>query len=271
MNRFVEIVARPESRVAGIVNFWHVGAEVDGSVLSFGPNGIESEQISSVYTSIGVAASGPNSRDVEVLRDPSRWPSYALLTFNCEHALTFALGWDPVSPQVSRALRNAAVGGALVTLADALASESPSWPVRYALWEVSLLGALGFGLDLGRCAASGMRSDLAYVSPRTGRAVSRSAGAAWADRLLPLPQFLLGEARATIGGVRESLRLTGHFLDTWMLPAFEQPALPQARDRLISLLETHEMPPETVTEARDDEAEYHRAMGETREIRLPGG
>ncbi|MEM1344591.1 MAG: DNA repair protein RecO, partial [Pseudomonadota bacterium] len=120
-----------------------------------------------------------------------------------------------------------------VALADALAEASAGWPAVYAHWETALLTALGFGLDLERCAASGVRSDLIYVSPRTGRAVSRTAGAVWADRLLPLPGFLIGRGQITGGAVREALRLSGYFLETWMLPAFEQSALPTARQRLV--------------------------------------
>ena len=58
-------------------------------------------------------------------------------------------------------------------------------------FELALLEELGFGLDLSCCAGTGTTSDLAYVSPRSGRAVSRQAGAPYADRLLLLPSFLL--------------------------------------------------------------------------------
>ncbi|MGF1501528.1 MAG: DNA repair protein RecO [Paracoccaceae bacterium] len=159
---------------------------------------------------------------------------------------------------------------ATVALADALAEDQPPWPALYVLWEVSLLAALGFGLDLSRCAATGVRSDLGYVSPRTGRAVSRSAGAAWADRLLPLPAFLIGQGKPTMGAVREALRLTGYFLETWMLPAFESEALPAARSRLLEALERTTMVLSDEDEPRDDEADYHRALGDTREILIPG-
>jgi len=157
-----------------------------------------------------------------------------------------------------------------IGLADALAEDQPPWPALYARWEVCLLTTLGFGLDLERCAASGVRSELVFVSPRTGRAVSRQAGAVWADRLLPLPAFLLGDGPITAGAVREALRLTGYFLETWMLPAFDKESLPAARQRLVELLERHEIVEATPEEARDDEAEWHKAMGETRTIMVPG-
>ena len=59
-------------------------------------------------------------------------------------------------------------------------------------WELQLLGDLGFGLDLSECAATGLEADLAYVSPRSGRAVSRDAGAPYCSKLLKLPAFLVG-------------------------------------------------------------------------------
>ena len=132
-----------------------------------------------------------------------------------------------------------------VALADALAEGAWDWPARYALWEARLLAALGFGLDLSRCAATGLREDLVYVSPRSGRAVSRDAGGAFADRLLPLPGFLIGQGRPTIGAVREALRTTGYFLENWVCPAFERKDLPESRARLLRLLDRHVMvPPE---------------------------
>lgn len=166
-----------------------------------------------------------------------------------------------------------ALYAAAIALADALADADPAWPAVYARWELQLLASLGFGLDLGRCAASGLRSDLAYVSPRTGRAVSRQAGAAWADKLLPLPGFLIERGPVTIGAVREALRLTGYFLETWMLPAFAQDALPQARTRLVEVLDRMEelVIPAGAPPARDDEADYVRAMGESRVLLIPGG
>lgn len=135
----------------------------------------------------------------------------------------------------------AKVYDATIDLADAMAEAAWDWPARYARWELVLLGDLGFGLDLSRCAASGKDEDLAYVSPRSGRAVSREAGGAWADRLLPLPGFLIDQGRVTIGAVREALRMTGYFLEHWVCPALERKELPEARARLLRLLENHEI------------------------------
>lgn len=83
--------------------------------------------------------------------------------------------------------------------------------------ELATLEALGFGLDLSRCAATGAREELVYVSPRSGRAVSAEAGAPWADRLLALPAFLRGEpgedGAPAAEAIEAALALTGHFLE----------------------------------------------------------
>lgn len=80
-------------------------------------------------------------------------------------------------------------------------------------FELLMLSELGFGLDLDACAATGSPRDLAYVSPRTGRAVSREAGAPWHDRLLSLPAFVTGEAaRVGAGDITDGFALTAFFL-----------------------------------------------------------
>lgn len=84
-----------------------------------------------------------------------------------------------------------------------------------ARFELALLDESGFGLDLSRCAVSGRTDELAFVSPRTGRAVSRAAAAGYEQRLLAMPRLLLGWHGANDGRreVEEAFRLTGHFLD----------------------------------------------------------
>lgn len=79
-------------------------------------------------------------------------------------------------------------------------------------WEIVVLSALGYGLDLSACAVTGRNDELAYVSPKTGRAVTAQGAGDWAGRLLPLPGFLVGSARPDVVGWRDGLRLTGHFL-----------------------------------------------------------
>ncbi|MBB3314318.1 DNA repair protein RecO (recombination protein O) [Rhizobium sp. BK181] len=84
----------------------------------------------------------------------------------------------------------------------------------FVRFELAVLNDLGFGLDLTECAATGARSDLAYVSPKSGRAVSRAAGAPWADKMLLLPPFLNSEQNraADIDSLNAAFRLTAFFL-----------------------------------------------------------
>ncbi|HEV7228345.1 DNA repair protein RecO [Brevundimonas sp.] len=110
------------------------------------------------------------------------------------------------------------------------------WPAVYVRYELGLLEELGFGLDLSVCAVSGSRDYLTWVSPRTGRAVSMSAGAPYMDRLLRLPPFLLGaQAGLGEGDVRAGLDLSGHFLTRCVFDPLNRP-LPEARDRMIERL-----------------------------------
>lgn len=115
------------------------------------------------------------------------------------------------------------------------ALDSPAWPLDYVAWECALLAALGFGLDLSACAATGVNDDLAYVSPRSGRAVSRSAGAPYQDKLLPLPGFLWREAAAEPADIVAGLALTAHFLHHHLLEP-QGRTLPEARARLADRL-----------------------------------
>lgn len=88
------------------------------------------------------------------------------------------------------------------------------WGALYVRFEAGLLEELGFGLDLSRCASTGVQDNLVYVSPRTGRAVSRAAGDPYKDRLFALPSFLLGTQNAVpdAAEVAAGLKLTAHFL-----------------------------------------------------------
>ena len=116
---------------------------------------------------------------------------------------------------------------------------NPVWPLAYLRWELALLDEMGFGLDLSACAATGAVDDLAFVSPRTGRAVSRAGAGEWADRLLPLPPALLGRGTGAPDDVTEGLRTTGHFLKARLAPALGDRPLPEARQRFVDLLARH--------------------------------
>lgn len=114
----------------------------------------------------------------------------------------------------------------------------PDWPAHYLRWEMVLLEELGFGLDLGRCAVTGSRDGLAYVSPRTGRAVSMVGAGDWAARLLPLPAVLLGQGPASAQDLGQGFAVTGHFLAKGLEPVLQGRGLPAARMRLIDMLQS---------------------------------
>ena len=92
-------------------------------------------------------------------------------------------------------------------------SPAPLAPALFVHFELALLAELGFGLDLDQCAATGSRENLVYVSPKRARAVSRDAGAPWAAKLLPLPDFLLAAPGAPVSREKicEGFRLTEFF------------------------------------------------------------
>lgn len=120
--------------------------------------------------------------------------------------------------------------------------QGDDWAEAYLHWEMQLLDDMGFGLDLTTCAATGATDGLAYVSPRSGRAVSRAGAGEWADRLLPLPALLGGAGDNRGRGLAEGLALTGHFLDTRLAQELVGRPLPAARGRLIDRLMRKEGP-----------------------------
>ena len=111
---------------------------------------------------------------------------------------------------------------------------SPSPGVIYP--TLTLLEELGYGLDLSSCAVTGARDDLAYVSPKSGRAVARGAAGDWVDRLLPLPACLMGQGPASADDIAAALRTTGHFLEHRLIPDLGHRPLPEARRRLAALI-----------------------------------
>lgn len=110
------------------------------------------------------------------------------------------------------------------------------WAAGYLRWENTLLEEMGYGLDLDRCAVTGGTDDLIYVSPKSGRAISRAAAGEWADRLLPLPACLRGDAPAAPGDIAAGLTTTGFFLKHRLSADLGRSSLPEARQRLAELL-----------------------------------
>jgi DNA repair protein RecO (recombination protein O) len=110
------------------------------------------------------------------------------------------------------------------------------WPAVFVRFEAGLLTDLGFGFDLSKCAATGATDDLVYVSPKTGRAVSRAAGEPYKDRLLALPAFMLSaQGRLAPGDIGAGLALTAHFLEAYIFNPLNRP-LPPARLWLLDRL-----------------------------------
>ena len=110
------------------------------------------------------------------------------------------------------------------------------WPLAYLKWEMLLLEEMGYGLDLSACAVTGATEDLIYISPRTGRAVSKAGAGEFAPRLLPLADAMRSGAEFDLGSIQEGLRVTAHFLTERVLPATGGRDLPPARARLATAL-----------------------------------
>ena len=105
-------------------------------------------------------------------------------------------------------------------------------------FELALLAELGFGVDLSACAATGQRENLCYVSPKSARAVSAEAGRPYADRLLPLPEFLLGAPGSARDwqSIESGFAMTGHFLRREVFEARNIPS-PDCRRAFVAALQ----------------------------------
>jgi DNA repair protein RecO (recombination protein O) len=114
------------------------------------------------------------------------------------------------------------------------------WPALVVRWELALLDELGFGLDLTSCAVTGQSTDLVYVSPKSGRAVSSEPAEPYKNRLLALPFFLRGRWSGPVSeqDVLAGFALTGHFLETRVLGPRDM-KMPDARARLLTYLSRH--------------------------------
>lgn len=213
-----DVLTRDHGRRRGLVrggrSSRHRAALETGTCVRARWRGRLAEQLGSLSCEITTAVTAA------VLADAGR---LAALRSACA-LLQLALPQDDPHPRSYRAM---------TTLLAVLAA-AEAWESAYARWEIELLADLGFGLDLSRCAAGGDGSDLAYVSPRTGRAVGRAAGEPYRDRLLPLPAFLIGGGAAvTPDAMREALQLTGYFLEKHVLSVATREGLPPARRTLL--------------------------------------
>ncbi len=114
-----------------------------------------------------------------------------------------------------------------------LLGQDALWPLAYLQWELGLLEDMGYGLDLSVCAVTGATEGLAYVSPKSGRAVSAAGAGEWVDRLLPLPGVLRGQGAATDREIAQGFITTGYFLHQHLARDLGGKPLPEARARYV--------------------------------------
>lgn len=110
------------------------------------------------------------------------------------------------------------------------------WPALYVRWEAGLLAAMGYGLDLSSCAATGTSENLTHISPRSGRAVCAEAAEPYLDKLFLLPDFMKGGTNVSPEQVEAGLTLTGYFLETRLQWGVHR-TLPDARARMVERLQ----------------------------------
>jgi DNA repair protein RecO (recombination protein O) len=122
-----------------------------------------------------------------------------------------------------------------IALLDLL-GQSEVWPLAYLRWEQALLEEMGFGLDLSACAVRGVNEDLVFVSPKSGRAVSREAAGEWADRMLPLPPVLAGKGDASNTEIAKALGTTGYFIEHRLIKSLGERPMSGARARLVDAI-----------------------------------
>jgi len=113
-----------------------------------------------------------------------------------------------------------------------LLRQTMMWPAAYIMWEMAFLKEMGYGLDLSRCAVTGVTSNLTHISPRTGRAVCAVEAEAYKHKLLRVPAFLRGEGDGGDADIAVGLRMTGYFLVHKLLEQSSFQTIPDARLRL---------------------------------------
>ncbi|WP_299937352.1 DNA repair protein RecO [uncultured Pelagimonas sp.] len=118
-----------------------------------------------------------------------------------------------------------------------LLGQTDIWPLAYLRWEMTLLEQMGFGLDLNACAVTGANDHLAFISPRTGRAVTASGAGEWVDKLLPLPPVMLGDSPRDELEILTALKTTGHFIENHLATSLGNKPLPTARAAFVDRVE----------------------------------
>lgn len=86
----------------------------------------------------------------------------------------------------------------------------------YISFELVMLAESGYELSLDKCAVSGKKQDLKYVSPKTGRALSQEIGEPYKDKLLALPKFLTSNSQIiTLEEKKQAFILTSYFFNRY--------------------------------------------------------
>lgn len=213
----VQLLTRTHGRHAGLVRGGqgsrHRAVYQPGNKVSASWRGRLAEHLGTLSCELMV------SHAARILDDPGRLTALAAITAVLEQTLPER---EP----------HPGLYDGLLSLLDAL--EGDHWGEVYVSWELALLAELGFGLDLSTCAAGGDAAQLTYVSPKSGRAVSRAAGAPYQGKLLALPQFLLGNGEGGEAEVADGLELTGYFLHRHIFRPHAK-ELPEARLRLARM------------------------------------
>ena len=148
-------------------------------------------------------------------------------------------GMNAVCTLLARVLPDREIHAPLFHRTEALLDllgQSDIWPLAYLQWEMALLAELGFALDLSVCAVNGVTDDLIYISPKSGRAVSRSGAGEWADRMLALWPVMRGEGDASGAEIADALGTTGYFIEHKLFKSLGDGSPPAARDRLIEAI-----------------------------------
>ncbi len=224
-SRIVQLLTPEHGRHAGLVR----GASAAGRAPIYTPgNRVNAQWSGRLPEHLGhLTCELVDARAARVLHHPLR---LAAVSSVCALAEWFLAEREPAP----------VVHAASEAILDRLAGTG-DWRANYVFWELTLLSETGAGLDLTHCAVTGSTDDLSYVSPKTGRAVSRSGAGPWAPRLLSLPRFLHAGTAPERNDLVSALELTGYFLHRNAV-AHGRRALPPARLRLLDGLVTRPQP-----------------------------